>query len=164
MIVVADTSVLSALAEIGHADLLPRLVGCVVVTETVYQECLHPRGPATTHQLLLTATWITRVANPSQIMPETAFLDPGEATSITYACQQAGPKMLLVDDAAARKFCQSLQLNIAGTVGILYEGAMLGLIDFDSAIGRLKQTSFRISDAVIAGLRQQLGKKLSGFG
>jgi uncharacterized protein len=156
MTVISDTSVLSALAEIGLAELIPTVVGVVVVTETVYQECLHPRGPATTRQLLLTATWMTRVADPAQLMPETASLDPGEATSITYACQQAGPRMLLVDDAAARKLCQSLQLPITGTMGILYEAAKLGLIDFDTAIGQLKGTSFRISDAIIAGLRQRL--------
>ncbi len=156
MTVIADTSVLSALAEIQAADLLPGLFGQVVVTETVYQEFLHPRAPATSQQLILSAPWMVRVPDPLHLLPETAGLDPGEASAISHAWFVQGPRLLLLDDASARKLCQALQLPITGTAGLIFAAAERGIVDFDTVVARLRRTTFRISDAVIAGLRQRL--------
>lgn len=64
--------------------------------------------------------------------------------------------LLLVDDADARKICQALQLRMIGTAGLIFEAAIQGLLDFERAIGKLRQTSFRISNAVIDELRKKL--------
>lgn len=45
MVVISDTSVLSALAEIGAEEVLPKLAGQIVVTEAVYEECLALGAP-----------------------------------------------------------------------------------------------------------------------
>jgi hypothetical protein len=47
VIVISDNSALSALAEAGLTDLLPRLFGTVVIPEAVHRESSHPRAPGT---------------------------------------------------------------------------------------------------------------------
>ncbi len=156
MVVISDTSVLSALAEIEAEGILPKLAGEIVVTEAVYEECLAAGAPAALKTMMANASWLIRVANPATNLPETASLDPGEASAISYAWLQRDQMLLLVDDADARKICQALQLRIIGTVGLIFEAAAQGLLDFDVSIGRLQRTSFRISNTVINELRKKL--------
>lgn len=52
MIVISDTSALSALAELGWLDLLPRIHGPITITASVRKECLHPRAPTALHAWL----------------------------------------------------------------------------------------------------------------
>ena len=156
MVVISDTSVLSALAEIGAEEILPMLVGQIVVTEAVFRECLAPEAPVALRNLLLNASWIIRVSDPVVNLPETASLDPGEASAISYAWSLREQMLLLVDDADARKICQALQLRIMGTAGLIFEAASRKLLDFDLTFEKLRQTSFRISTAVIDELRKKL--------
>ena len=45
MIIISDTSPLSALAEIGELELLRRLYGKVVIPDAVRREATHPHAP-----------------------------------------------------------------------------------------------------------------------
>jgi|GEM_PF-4282938 predicted nucleic acid-binding protein len=48
-------------------------------------------------------------------------------------------------------------LSVTGTIGVLVETALKGLIDFDEVIGVLTaQTNFRAGDVVIAAARRRL--------
>ena len=44
-VVVADTTPIRYLAEIGHLDLLPRLFETVFIPSVVYKELQHPATP-----------------------------------------------------------------------------------------------------------------------
>ena len=115
MIVISDTSPLSALAEIGELSLLPRLYGSVVVPETVRKECLHPRAPVDLSPWFSTSTWLQGVPDPQPLLPEVAGLDPGEAAAITLAWQFRDDALIIVDDLDGRKLCDALHLRRTGT-------------------------------------------------
>ncbi len=156
MIFIADTSPLSALAEIGALEILPALYGTIIVPETVRRECLHPRAPVDLTPWFTDNPWLQVVPDPQPLLPEVGSLDPGEAAAITLAWQSRPASLLILDDLNGRKLCEALHLRRTGTAGVLYEAARAGILDFEAAICRLQTTSFRLSSNVVDELRQRL--------
>jgi predicted nucleic acid-binding protein len=46
-------------------------------------------------------------------------------------------------------------MRVAGTLSILDEADQAGLVNFDDAIAQLQKTSFRVSQAVLAEIREK---------
>ena len=156
MIIISDTSPLSALAEIDCLDLLRQLYGRVCITETVRRECTHPHCPAGVAAAIQASDSFFDVVPDPVLLPETASLDPGEASAISLAWLHQNSSILIVDDRDGRSLCDALGLKKTGTLGVLFEAARQGLIDFAGATTRLKATSFRISQTTIAELQSRL--------
>lgn len=155
MIVISDNSPLSALAEAGLIELLPRLYHQVVIPRAVALEASHVRCPlALQHLLAARPSWLEIVPDPS-LLPETLSLDPGESAAISLAWASRPDVQLIVDDLPARKICESLGLSFTGTAGVLFEAAKRGFCDFEDSIRRLQATPFRITNAVIEQLRKK---------
>lgn len=156
MIVIADNSPLSALAEIGKLDLLHALYGKVLIPAAVWREACHPNAPEALRTWLASPpSWLERIPDPSEILPQTQPLGAGEAASITLAWSHRPRALLILDDKAARRLAQTLGLRITGAGGILVAAARLGLVDFERALGQLQQTSFRIGEEVVEELRRK---------
>jgi predicted nucleic acid-binding protein len=148
MIVVADTSPINYLVLIGEQDLLPALFGQVVIPEAVLEELLSTIAPRTVQEWIAIApAWLIRRATTASPDPDLHHLDEGERQAIQLA-QELQADLLLVDDKAARREAVKRNLPTAGTLGILDRAAEKGLIDFSTALARLKQTSFYISPLV----------------
>jgi predicted nucleic acid-binding protein len=77
MIVVSDTSPLTALLTIEAADILPKLFQEIIIPEEVRDELVRSHSPL--------PTWlrVERVKNSSQVMRYTRTVDAGEAEAIT---------------------------------------------------------------------------------
>lgn len=156
MIVIADNSPLSALAEIGQLDILKLLYGRVVIPESVGIEASNPRAPEALRAWLASRpTWLERVSNPSEILPETATLGAGEAAAISLAWNHRASALLILDDRAARRLAVALGLRITGVGGILVAAARLGFLDFETSLDQLQQTSFRLGDSIVEELRRR---------
>ncbi len=157
MIIISDTSPLSALAEIGELDLLRRLYGKVVIPGTVRLEACHAHAPSgLADSLLVAESWLVAVPDPLVLLPEVAALDAGEAAAISLAWSHRAAALLIIDEKAGRKLCDSLGLAKTGTAGILLAAARAKLVDFETAIQRLQATSFRLHPKVLAELRERL--------
>ena len=156
MIIISDTSPLSALAEIDALDLLRQLYGRVCITETVLRECLHPHCPLGVAAAIQAVDSFIDVVSDPVLLPETASLDPGEASAISLAWLHQTEATLIVDDRDGRSLCDALGLKKTGTLGVLFEAARRGLVDFADTTARLKGTSFRISQATIEELKSRL--------
>jgi predicted nucleic acid-binding protein len=157
VIVVSDNSVLSCLAEMGELDLLRRLYGKVVVTETIRLEAVHPRAPENLRRFFsLKPDWVSVIPDQTPYLEETAALDAGEASAITLAWQHRSSSLLILDEKRGRRVACALGLEITGTAGLLMDAASEGLIDFDDAFRRLAATGFRLSDRILETLRQSL--------
>lgn len=160
MIVIADNSPLSALAEIGQLELLKRLYGRIIITESVAREAVHPRAPLALREWIESCSdWLERVTDPTDFLPETSALGAGEASSISLAWSHRTNALLILDDRAARKLANAMGLRITGVGGIVVASAQFGLVDFEMIVKDLEQTSFRLSDSILKELRQRLRDK-----
>jgi predicted nucleic acid-binding protein len=141
----------------GELDLLRRLYGKVVVTETIRLEAVHPRAPENLRRFFsLKPDWVSVIPDQTPYLEETAALDAGEASAITLAWQHRSSSLLILDEKRGRRVACALGLEITGTAGLLMDAASEGLIDFDDAFRRLAATGFRLSDRILETLRQSL--------
>ena len=156
MIIISDTSPLSALAEIGELEVLRRLYGRVVIPASVHRECLHLHSPPHLAAAIQAAdSFFDVVADPA-LLPETQAVDPGEAAAISLAWLHRSVATLIIDDRDGRSLCEALGLRKTGTAGVIFAAAEAGLLDFDQVMAKLQRTTFRLSEAVVAQLRAKL--------
>ena len=157
MIIISDNSALSALAETDLLYLLPSLFGEVVITESVRRECEHPGAPeALRAWIAKPVVWLRIVPDPDTLLPETANLGPGEASSITLGWQHRRECRLILDEKRGRRVAAALGLPKSGVLSIVADAANLRLVNFDDALARLVAVDFHMSDAVIAAVRARL--------
>jgi predicted nucleic acid-binding protein len=98
VIVVADASPLNYLVVIGHAEVLAKLYGMVVVPSGVFGELADPRSPeAVRTWATALPTWleVRRVEVPADVRLDA--LDRGEAEAIALA-ETLRPDVLLLED------------------------------------------------------------------
>jgi predicted nucleic acid-binding protein len=71
-----------------------------------------------------------------------AELDPGEREAIELA-HELSVKVLLIDERDGARIAQQRGFMVMGTLGILVEGAEMGLLSLDESLTRLTRTNFR---------------------
>lgn len=121
MIVVSDTSPLSALLTTEQAEILTKLFSEVIVPEAVRDELL--RKHASLPQ------WI-KVANASNQTAVARFLetvDAGEAQAIELA-KEIHADRLLIDERRGRRLAVQQGLAVIGSIGIALLAKRSGLI------------------------------------
>jgi predicted nucleic acid-binding protein len=148
-VVVSDTTPLNYLILIGKVEVLPRLFGRVLVPPAVIKELKHPKTP------LLVATWADNLPSWIEVTsPRTDLhlgIGAGEDEAIALAVEQ-GNVTILVDDLKARAAARSRGLPTLRTLTILSLADEAGLLDFESAISRLRSTSFYVDDALLENI------------
>jgi len=155
VIVVSDTSPIFYLVEIDVTEVLPALYGNVLIPPAVHDELCHPRSPS--YQWASNPPAWLKVAAPQQI-DHSLNLDLGEQEAIALALEVHADR-LLVDEKLGRQAAIQRGLRVAGTLGVLLDAASANLIDFEQAIGRLRETSFYLTDTLIEDLRKELAKR-----
>ena len=135
--IISDTSCLILLDKIGELDLLNKLFGSIITTSEVAVEFGLPLP-----------SWI-ELKQPTdknyQILIET-FVDKGEASAIALAVE-LDDCLLIIDDLKGRNFAHQLGLTIIGTVGVLVDAKLVGIIpSIKPLLLKIKATNFRISE------------------
>lgn len=112
MIVVSDTSPLTALLTVGEAGLLPRLFSEVVIPEAVQAELLrsHPQLP----------DWlrVRTVGDRHQVSQFAQIVDAGEAEAIVLA-QEIHAEQVLIDERRGRRLAAQQGLRVVGLLGVV---------------------------------------------
>jgi predicted nucleic acid-binding protein len=149
MIVIADTSPLNYLILIEQVDILKSLYGTVIIPPAVNEELLNPAAPARVREWAqFPPTWL-EIQNPGAItLSFTAKLDPGEREAIALAHKHAG-SLLVIDEVTGRQEAQHQGLKIIGTLGILRDAHLAGLLDLPEAIMQLRSTTFQASSSLL---------------
>lgn len=147
MIVVSDTSPINYLIWIGEIDLLQRLYERVILPKAVQEELTRPVAPA------LARAWATQPpewveVQEAETLLSFAGLGPGETEAISLA-RSLKTDFLLIDERKGRRIATEQGIAVSGTLLVLELAAEQNLIDLSTAIERLKQTSFHVSDRVI---------------
>lgn len=143
--VVADTSPLQYLFQLGRLDLLQRLYGEVWVPTGVVAEIEAGIARGVMLPLLSTLPWIRpRQAATGRILVLAPDLGVGEREVLALAAELSEP-LVILDDSLARRFARRLSLPMTGTLGVLLKAKQLGLIDrLLPILDRLKSLNFRV--------------------
>ncbi len=119
MIVVSDTSAITALLQVGHVDLLERLYGEVLIPEAVRDELIQ------THPSLPSFLRCERVQNRAEVERFFAELDLGEAEAIALAKERKADA-LLMDEAEGRRVALREGVPFIGLLGVLVQAKQMG--------------------------------------
>jgi predicted nucleic acid-binding protein len=150
-LVVADTTPLRYLVEIGYEYLLPQLFTKIWIPGTVAGELRHERTPVAIRQRATQfPSWIeVRKIDGSPAAHELACLDRGEWEAIELA-KELQADLLLIDERTGARFAREQGFTVTGTLGILVKAAQSDFIIIEDALGRLAKTNFRGSPELFA--------------
>lgn len=129
MIVIADSSPITALLHLKQVSLLERLYSRVYIPFTVAAELqtLVPFGYDISF-LEYTNTYIIRKATDVLFMRALhTYLDAGEAEAIALA-RELKADLLLIDEKLGKQFAEAEHIACKGVVGVLIEAKQKGLI------------------------------------
>jgi predicted nucleic acid-binding protein len=154
MLIVADTSPINYLILLNHDALLPRFYEQVVIPPAVHGELQHPQTPPVVRAWVAHPPSWFEVRQPQQRLEATQFplLGAGEREAIALA-QELQVPLLLMDDPEGREEATRRALRTTGTLGVLEQAAIEGLLDLPSVLTRLlTTTSFRARAELIQDL------------
>jgi uncharacterized protein len=140
--VVADTSPLIALHQLGLLSLLQRIFGEIYVPPAVAREV----GPGMPEL----PSWIVvrTLAQPIALEVLRASLGPGESEALSLVLE-VGADLIIVDDRPARRLALNLGLPVAGTAGVLLRAKRLDLIpEVRPLLDEIIRRGFRLSPAI----------------
>lgn len=149
-IIIADTSPLQYLFQLGLLDLLRELYGAVMVPEDVRDELLVGRSLGVDVPDPADFAWITLRPTTTHPAIETfEDLGAGERAALSLALE-LGDVVVILDDAAARAAAATLNISTTGTLGVLLLAKERGLVtSVANVLDALEQRGFRIAPALL---------------
>jgi predicted nucleic acid-binding protein len=158
-LVVADTSPLRYLLQIGEIELLPGIFEKVVIPSVVCEELRHPSAPAVVRAWMTNpAAWLEIMPPPPSEDPALTRLDQGEKAAIALAVALQAD-LILIDDRQGAAAARQKGFAITGTLGVLDLAAGRGLVNLADACARLRATNFRYSPRMIETMLDQHRKR-----
>jgi predicted nucleic acid-binding protein len=148
-VIVSDTSCLILFYKIGELELLHKIYGVIVITETVSEEFKKPLPD-----------WI-QIQNPRTNLHRglMSFLDIGEATSIALAAELPDC-LLIIDESKGRRVAKEMGIRITGSLGSLIAAKEKGIIhSLKPILDKIMQTNFRISDELVNKILHLVSEK-----
>lgn len=147
--IISDTSCLILLDKIGELAILNKLFGTIITTAEVAGEFGQPLP-----------SWI-EIRQPSdknyQAIIE-ASVDKGEASAIALAVE-LNDCLLIIDDLKGRKFANQIGLTIIGTIGVIVDAKLTGIItSVIPILAKIKLTNFRITEQLEAIILKRSGE------
>jgi predicted nucleic acid-binding protein len=121
MIVVSDTSPLTALLTVNESEILPRLFSEVIVPRAVWEELR--RG----HDALPDWLQMREVSDKQETTRLSALVDQGEAEAIELA-KELHADRLLIDERKGRKLAAHEGVPVIGLLGIVLLAKRKGLV------------------------------------
>jgi predicted nucleic acid-binding protein len=134
-LVVADTSPIRYLIQIGHIDLLPRLFEKIFIPSVVAEELRHPSAPPMVQNWMKQPpNWLEVSATSENVDdPALGALDSGEREAIVLGLLLKAD-LILIDDRKGAAVAMNKGFEVTGTLGVL---------DLAAALELLKRTNFR---------------------
>jgi predicted nucleic acid-binding protein len=149
-IVITDASCFILLDKIAALSILHELFRLVLTTPEIAAE-YRKRLPS----------WVEvrAVVNRDLLYTYAETIDIGEASAIALA-QEIQADLLILDDAAARKFAENLKLQITGTIGVLLSAKQNGVIsEVRPYLDKIQRTNFRLSPSLISRVLKASGEE-----
>ncbi len=122
MKVVCNSGPLIALSKVGRLEVLKKLFGGIIISEAVWKELVEKGKGKLGSKEVEKAEWIKvrKVLNRLSVRLLLKEVDVGEAETIILA-KELNADLVLMDDEVPREIAKSLELNVAGTIAVLFE-------------------------------------------
>ncbi len=154
-LVVADTSPLRYLVQIGEIDLLHQLFEKIIIPSLVCDELRHPSAPESVRNWIESIPeWLEISVVRASDDPSLATLDEGEKSAIALGLSLAAD-LLLIDDRRGVAAARANGFEVIGTLGVLDLAARRGMVDLADALSRLRATNFRRREELFDALLRQ---------
>jgi predicted nucleic acid-binding protein len=147
MLVVADSSPLIVLINIGQIEILPNLFVQVVIPPAVAAELAARVRPQAVRDFAGSMPPWLKVQRPA-VVRQLAALREGETEALSLAIELHA-ELVLIDERKAYRQAVALGLNAVGTVRVLERAADCGLLNLRDAFDALKRTNFWISHTLL---------------
>lgn len=147
MLIVCDTSPLRYLVEVEAIEALPKLYGEILTTPQVMTELRLEHFPQPVRVWAETPPGWLQVESPKvQLF---ATLGAGESSALSLA-HERGADLVLIDERVGTANARGVGLNTVGTLAVLHNAGLEGLIDYPNSIERLiRHTAFRHTRSLI---------------
>jgi predicted nucleic acid-binding protein len=160
--VVADAGPLIVLARAGRLTLLRALYRRLAIPRAVHRELglvdARPGARALTEALAAGWLVVARVERLGRVADYARRLDAGEAEAIALA-EEREARLLLVDDALARRTAEARGLRVARTADVLLAAKREGLVGaLAPCIAALARHDYRLAEADRAALLAAAGE------
>jgi len=147
--IISDASCLILLDKIGELEILNKLFGTIITTSEVAKEFGQPLP-----------SWF-EIKDPNDKNYQSiieASLDKGEASAIALAIE-LDDCLLIIDDLKGRKFAHQLGLITIGTIGVVVDAKLAGIItSVKPVLSKIKATNFRITEQLEELILKRAGK------
>ena len=156
--VIVNSTPLIALAKSGRLDLLRRLYGHIVIPEAVYREVTE-KNDVVSQDVSQALEWIqiVRVDPNVDRRMYRAKLHEGEVEVMLLA-QETGADLVIIDDDAARKTAEYLELPLTDTLGVLIKAKECGFLEAVMPV----VSAMEQHDIYFSAQLKQIVRKLSG--
>lgn len=157
--VIVNSTPLIALAKSGCLELLREMYGRVIIPKAVYME-VSEKDDIVSRTLEAALDWIeVRTVDPSMDRRMyRAKLHEGEVEVMLLA-QEIGADLVIIDDNAARKTAEYLDLPLTGTLGVLIKARQRGLLDaVMPVVEAMERNGIYFSDKLKAIVRNLSGE------
>lgn len=157
---ICNTSPLQYLHQLGRLEILPALVGGVIVPSAVAAELEAGRAAGCDVPDLRNLPWLTmRQPTSAPALPLAAHLGRGEAAVLALALEAKSPVVIL-DDGVGQRAAELLNIPLTGTLGLLLDARKKGLIpSVVHALDELDRLRFRISPGTRLAVLKLAGEK-----
>ncbi len=158
-LVIANTSPLLYLHQIGHFDLLRALYGGIAVPPAVQAELRAGVQANLNVSDLEKLSWVeVKAVQSKALIPAIVDLGPGEAEVIALGLESPG-SLLILDDQLGRRVAALNHLTYTGTLGVLIKAKQAGLVrSVGPAIQRLRAAGHWLSDELVKLILAQAGE------
>lgn len=149
-VVITDASCFILLDKIDAFAILKDLYQIVITTPEIAAE-YGKRLPQ----------WVDvkAVQNRELLYTYAESIDIGEASAIALA-NEIQADLIILDDAAARKFAEKLHLDITGSMGVLLNAKKHNIISkIRPYLDKIQQTNFRISPSLVSYILEVADEK-----
>lgn len=145
-VVICNTSPIQYLYQADVLELLPELAGQVYVPEAVVAELEEGQRRNVLLPVLEDLSWlIVRPVRDRTLLPLVTHLGDGEKEVLALGLETQDA-LLLLDDRDARRYAQTLELEISGTLGLLLRAKERGILDaIRPVLDRLQALRFRLN-------------------
>ena len=156
---VINASPFILLCKSGLAEILPKLFTETYMPEAVSDEIIRGDDSASQELLDYRKNWLK--VFPAKTVEDVLVwnLGNGETEVLSFACENKTKYTALIDDRAARKCAETLNIKTLGTGGILILAKKRGLLENVSVeLKKLQSAGLWISDEIVNTILKQAGE------